>query len=71
MGHYKADMRDVEFNLTELLKVQDWKDFGLEENDVKGILTEYNKYVENEVFPTREPSDQVGVKHVEVIIEVK
>ncbi len=64
MGHYKADIRDVEFNLTELLKVQDWKEFGLEENDVKGILAEYNKYVENEVFPTREPSDQVGVKHV-------
>lgn len=64
MGNYKADIRDVEFNLTELLKVQDWKDFGLEENDVKGILAEYNKYVENEVFPTREPSDQVGVKHV-------
>ncbi|MCM2350813.1 MAG: acyl-CoA dehydrogenase family protein [Bacteriovoracaceae bacterium] len=64
MGNYKADIRDVEFNLTELLKVQDWKDFGLEENDVKGILAEYNKYVENEVFPTRELSDQVGVKHV-------
>lgn len=64
MGYYKADIRDVEFNLTELLKVQDWKDFGLEENDVKGIVAEYNKFVENEVFPTREPSDQVGVKHV-------
>lgn len=64
MGHYKADIRDVEFNLTEVLKIQDWKDYGLEENDIKGILAEYNKYVENEVFPTREPSDQVGVKHV-------
>ncbi len=64
MGYYKADIRDVEFNLTELLKVQDWKDYGLEENDVKGILSEYNKFVENEVFPTREPSDQVGVKQV-------
>lgn len=64
MGNYKADIRDVEFNLTEFLKVQDWKEFGLEENDIKGILSEYSKYVENEVFPTREPSDQVGVKHV-------
>lgn len=64
MGYYKADIRDVEFNLTELLKVQEWKDFGLEENDVKGIVSEYNKFVENEVFPTREPSDQSGVKHV-------
>lgn len=64
MGYYKADLRDIEFNLTEHLKIQDWKDYGLEENDVKGILSEYVKYVENEVFPTREPSDQVGVKHV-------
>ena len=64
MGYYKADTRDVEFNLTELLKVQDHKQFGLEDNDVKGILSEYNKFVENEVFPTREPSDQQGVRHV-------
>jgi alkylation response protein AidB-like acyl-CoA dehydrogenase len=64
MGYYKADIRDIEFNLTEYLKVQDHKDFGLEDNDVKGILGEYNKFVENEVFPTREPSDQEGVKHV-------
>lgn len=65
MGYYKADIRDVEFNLTELLKIQDWKDYGLEEQDIKGILTEYNKFVENEVFPTREPSDQIGVKHID------
>lgn len=65
MGFYKADLRDIEFNLTEQLKVQDWTEFGLEENDIKGILAEYVKFVENEVFPTREPSDQVGVKHVD------
>lgn len=65
MGKYRADIRDIEFNLVELLKVQDWKKYGLEEQDVKGILHEYNKFVENEVFPTREPSDQVGVKHVD------
>jgi len=64
MGYYKADIRDIEFNLNELLKVQNWKDFGLEENDIKGIISEYNKFVENEVFPTREPSDHVGVKHI-------
>ena len=58
MGKYRADIRDIEFNLVELLKVQDWKKYGLEEQDVKGILHEYNKFVENEVFPTREPSDQ-------------
>lgn len=64
MGYYKADVRDIEFNLTELLKVQELEKYGLGEQDIKGILAEYNKFVENEIFPTREPSDQQGVKHV-------
>jgi hypothetical protein len=64
MGYYKADIRDIEFNLTELLKVQEQEAFGLADQDIKSILNEYNKYVANEIFPTREPSDQVGVKHV-------
>lgn len=64
MAYYKADMRDIEFNLLELLKIQNHKDFGLEEQDIKGILNEYVKFVETQVFPTREASDQQGVKHV-------
>lgn len=64
MGYYKADIRDIEFNLVELLQVQNLTRYGLGDQDVKGILAEYNKFVENEIFPTREPSDQVGVKHV-------
>lgn len=64
MGYYKADIRDIEFNLTELLKVQELSRFGLGEQDVKGIVSEYNKFVENEIFPSREPSDHQGVKHV-------
>jgi len=64
MGYYKADVRDIEFNLTELLKVQEQGTFGLGDQDIKSIINEYNKYVANEIFPTREPSDQVGVKHV-------
>lgn len=63
MGYYKADIRDMEFNLTELLKVQDHTKFGFGDQDVKGIVAEYAKFVENEVFPSREPSDQEGVKH--------
>jgi alkylation response protein AidB-like acyl-CoA dehydrogenase len=64
MGYYKSDIRDIEFNLTELLKVQEHSKFGLGDQDIKGILAEYDKFVENEIFPTREPSDQQGVKHV-------
>jgi len=64
MGYYKADIRDIEFNLTELLKVQDHVKYGLGEQDIKGIVSEYHKFVENEIFPTREPSDKEGVRHV-------
>lgn len=65
MGKYKADLRDIEFNLTELLKIQKWEDYGLGEQDIKGVLGEFYKFVENEVFPTREKSDQEGLKHVD------
>lgn len=70
MGYYKADIRDIEFNLTELLKVQNHSKYGLGEQDVKGILSEYNKFVENEIFPTREPSDHEGVKHINGVVKV-
>jgi alkylation response protein AidB-like acyl-CoA dehydrogenase len=65
MGKYRVDLRDVEFNLTEMLQVQNWQKYGLEDQDIKGILTEYVKFVENEVFPSREPSDQIGLKHID------
>ncbi|MBL7665946.1 MAG: acyl-CoA dehydrogenase [Bacteriovoracaceae bacterium] len=64
MPKYKADHRDIFFNLFEMLKVQDFKDYGLNESDLKSMLLEYDKFVENEIFPTREPSDAQGVKLV-------
>ena len=70
MGYYKADIRDIEFNLTELLKIQDLSHYGLGEQDIKGIISEYLKFVENEIFPTREPSDQIGVKHINKKVQV-
>ncbi len=64
MGYYKADLRDIRFNLSEQLKVHEHQQYGLSEADAMGIVEEYNKFVENEIFPTREISDQQGVKHV-------
>ncbi|MCB9090941.1 MAG: acyl-CoA dehydrogenase [Halobacteriovoraceae bacterium] len=65
MARYFADIEDLEFNLFEDLKIQQYNKFGLEANDMKGIIQEYNKFVENEVFPSREPSDAEGVKLVD------
>lgn len=61
MAYYKTDLNDVFFNLFDVLKVQD-SDFGLEEDDMKGIVYEFDKFVDKEIFPTREESDAIGVK---------
>lgn len=70
MGKYHADLRDIEFNLFDVLNIQRLKQFGLEEADYRGIITEYNKFVENEIFPSREPSDVHGVKMVDGKVKV-
>ena len=70
MPKYQVDLKDIQFNLFDVLKVQRLQQFGMGENDYKGILEEYNKFVENEVFPTREPSDMEGVKLVNGNVKV-
>lgn len=70
MPKYQVDLKDIQFNLFDVLKVQRLQQFGMGENDYKGILEEYNKFVENEVFPTREPSDMEGVKMVDGKVKV-
>ncbi len=65
MARYFADLTDIEFNLFEFLKIQNLTQFELEEADSKGILSEFHKFVENEIFPSREPSDLEGVKHID------
>ncbi len=62
MGKYSVDSKDIEFNLFKFLKIQEHSKYGLEESDYKGIMLEFIKFVENEIFPSREPSDLQGVK---------
>lgn len=61
MAKLDADFRDMEFTLFELLKIQE-NELGLEKDDLRGILSEYEKFARNEIFPTREKSDLEGVK---------
>ncbi len=63
VAQYQTDMRDIHFNLFEAYKVHQTLP-GVEEDDLKVILNEYDKFVANEIFPTRRPSDQEGVKLV-------
>jgi len=70
MPKYRADLRDINFNLFDVLQIQRLPQFGLAENDYRGILDEYVKFVDNEVFPTRESSDVHGVKHIDGKVKV-
>ncbi len=65
MARYSVDLKDIEFNLFEFLKIQEHQSYGLDEVDSKGILTEYHKFIAQKVFPSREPSDLEGVKHID------
>ena len=62
MAKYKSDQRDILFNLLDVLDVTQFEKYGFDESSVKEIVTEYDKFVENEIFPTREKSDEEGVK---------
>jgi alkylation response protein AidB-like acyl-CoA dehydrogenase len=70
MPKYHAELSDIEFNLFDVLKIDQHSHYGMGPNDYKSILSEFNKFVENEVFPTREPSDAQGVKHVSGKVQV-
>ena len=69
MAVYKTDLRDIYFNLFEYLKVQDHVD-DLEESDLKDIIREFDKFVENEIFPVRILGDAQGVKVENGIVKV-
>jgi alkylation response protein AidB-like acyl-CoA dehydrogenase len=60
MANYKSELQDIYFNLFDVLNIQD-SGHGLDQEDIKGIIIEFDKFVENEIFPTREESDAVGV----------
>ncbi|MFZ4712532.1 MAG: acyl-CoA dehydrogenase [Bacteriovoracaceae bacterium] len=60
MGRYKTDLRDVNFNLFEVLKVENHTDLGAA--DLKDIVAQVDSFFEKEIFPTREKSDHQGVK---------
>lgn len=62
MAVYKMDKQDILFNLLDVLNVTQFEKYGLDESSVKEILIECDKFVENEIFPTRQISDEEGVK---------
>lgn len=59
MAQFKTDLKDIHFNLFNMLKIQN---SGVGENDMKDIINECNKFIEKEVYPSRTIGDHEGVK---------
>ncbi len=62
MAVYKSDQQDILFNLNDVLNVSQFEKYGFDETAVKEIIIECDKFVENEIFPTRQKTDEEGVK---------
>ena len=60
MAAFKTDLRDIYFNLFNVLKMQDHT--GYTENDMKDVINECNNFIEKEIYPTRTLGDHQGVQ---------
>ncbi len=60
MAQFKTDLKDIYFNLFNVLKIQDHT--GYSENDMKDVINECNKFIEKEIYPSRTLGDHEGVK---------
>lgn len=70
MANYKADQQDILFNLNEVLNVSQHEEYGFDETSVKEVLIECDKFVANEIYPTRIPSDEEGVRMTDEGVKV-
>ncbi|MCI2418868.1 acyl-CoA dehydrogenase [Saccharopolyspora sp. K220] len=66
MGHYKSNVRDLEFNLFELFRVQDRLGRGAfeqsDEDTVRGVLTELNELATGPLAEAFAEGDRTGAK---------
>ena len=70
MANYKSDQKDILFNLLDVLNITQFEQYGFDETSVKEIITEYDKFVENEIFSAREDGDVKGVELTESGVKV-
>jgi alkylation response protein AidB-like acyl-CoA dehydrogenase len=64
MAVYQTDLNDIYFNLFEQLKVDQTAapQSGLGADDIKEIIGQLDKFIGQEIYPTREAGDREGVK---------
>lgn len=66
MAEYRADMRDIRFQLFEVLKIQDLQKFprfqDYDKDAYEAVINEAYKFAREVLAPMNEVSDQVGAK---------
>jgi alkylation response protein AidB-like acyl-CoA dehydrogenase len=70
MAVYKADQQDILFNLNDVLNVSKHEQYGFDDISVKEVLIECDKFVANEIYPTRIPSDAEGLRMTDEGVKV-
>lgn len=70
MAKYKMDHDDILFTLNDVLNVSRHEKYGFDANSVKEILIEQDKFVENEIFPSRQKADEEGVRMTDEGVKV-
>jgi len=66
---YRADLRDIYFNLFDFLKIPKLCP-QFSDQDITSIVEEFNKFMSQEVWPTREIADKEGVSICEGVVTV-
>lgn len=62
MAEYRADLQDINFNLFKVNRAQNFSD-ELDESSLKEVIAEFDKFVGQEVYPTRMIGDSEGVTY--------
>jgi alkylation response protein AidB-like acyl-CoA dehydrogenase len=66
VSHYKSNLRDVEFNLFEVLRVQDYLNDelwpGVDEDTIKDILTEVERLAREDYAASYEDQDRIPLE---------
>ena len=60
MSKFQIDLFDMEFNLFEYNRVQDYTD--MDEGELKEIIREFHNFARDEIYPSRMQGDIEGVK---------
>lgn len=74
MSHYKSNLRDIQFNLFEVNRVQDYLGSGafadLDEDTVKDILTEIERIAREDYAASYEDQDRIPLEIVDGEVEI-